>query len=495
MSDGRTTGLSKKFRPLEAFGPSRPGQYHLLPCRFVSLDDDRYLLTNEVGQYQTLCRHDLERFVQKSLPADSDLYRDLQAQHFLFDDDSSVALDLLALKYRTKAQRIAQFTALHLFVVTLRCDYTCKYCQVSRQTDDKLAYDMSQETADRALSLVFRSPSPAIKIEFQGGEPLLNFPIIRYVVEEAKRINREKGKTLQFVIATNLSLMDDDILAFCQAHGIDISTSLDGPEDLHNQNRPRPGRNGYQLTVEGIRKAQAALGRDHVSALMTTTEASLSRVKEIIDTYVAMGMDGIFLRSLSPYGFAVRTHEAAKYGVERWFAFYREGLDYILEINRQGVPFIEVQTAIILNKIFSPFGSGYVDLQSPSGAGISAIVYNYDGDVYASDEARMLAEMGDKTFRLGNVHTDAYEDILLSDTLLDTLESSLAESAPMCHDCGFLPYCGSDPVFHYTTQGDVVGHKALSGFCAKNMKLFRHIFHLLEDDAAAREILLRWVRL
>ncbi|WAK04451.1 His-Xaa-Ser system radical SAM maturase HxsB [Methylobacter sp. YRD-M1] len=486
--------LGKKFRSVPAFDRASSGQYQTLPCRFVKLDDNRYVLTNEVGEHLIVTRSQLEQFVRKSIPFHSDFYHDLKSKHFLIDDDSNVAIDLLALKYRTKAQRISQFTALHIFVVTLRCDYTCQYCQVSRQTDDKLAYDMSQETADRALEFVFRSPSPAIKIEFQGGEPLLNFPMIRYVVEQAKRINENHGKDVQFVITTNLSLLTDDILAFCLAHDICLSTSLDGPEELHNWNRPRPGKNGYQLTIEGIRKAQAVLGKDRVGALMTTTEASLPQVKEIIDTYLLLGMDAIFLRALSPYGFAVKTRQTEKYDVERWFEFYKEGLNYILDINRQGYPFVELYASLIINKIFSPFGTGYVDLQSPAGMAISAIVYNYDGDIYASDEARMLAEMGDKRFRLGSVYHDSYEDVILSDTVLDTLESTLSESLPMCNDCGFLPYCGTDPVYHYATQEDVIGHKATSGFCSKNMKIFRYLFTLLEDDSEARKILLSWVR-
>jgi hypothetical protein len=63
----------------------------------------------------------------------------------------------------------------------------------------------------------------------------------------------------------------------------------------------------------------------------------------------------------------------------------------------------------------------------------------------------------------------------------------------MCNDCGFLPYCGTDPVYHYATQGDVVGNKAISGFCAKNMKIIKHIVHLLEDDPSARKILMGWM--
>jgi len=72
---------------------------------------------------------------------------------------------------------------------------------------------------------------------------------------------------------------------------------------------------------------------------------------------------------------------------------------------------VEIYARILLTKILTPFATGYVDLQSPAGAGISVAVYNYDGDVYATDEARMLAEMGDRTFRLGNLHSNTYEEV------------------------------------------------------------------------------------
>lgn len=487
--------LAKKFKSIEEFDSAIQGSYQLLPSKFALLKDNHYLLTNEVGEHLTASRKQLEDYIKKTVSKDSDFYHDLKSKHFLIDDDSNVALDLLALKYRTKAQKISQFTALHLFVVSLRCDYTCQYCQVSRQTDDKTAYDMSEETANRSLDFVFKSPSPAVKIEFQGGEPLLNFEIIKYVVLAAIERNKQHKKHLLFVITTNLTFLSDDVLTFCLEYGIFLSTSLDGPEDLHNKNRPRPLKNGYKLTVDGIKKAQLTLGFNKVGALMTTTEASLTRVKEIIDEYLALEIDCIFLRPLSPYGFAIKNKQTDKYNLDRWFEFYKEGLDYIIELNKQGIFFTEIYTQIILSKIFSPFGTNYVDLQSPTGAGISAIVYNYDGDIYASDEARMLAEMGDKHFRLGNVHTSSYEDVMLSDVLLDTLEESLAESSPMCFDCGFLPYCGTDPSYHYATQHDVVGHKALSGFCNKNMSIFRHIFALLEKDEVTKNILLSWVRI
>jgi uncharacterized protein len=218
-------------------------------------------------------------------------------------------------------------------------------------------------------------------------------------------------------------------------------------------------------------------------------------VRDIVDTYLSLSFHGIFLRPLSPYGFAIKTGQASLYDARKWLEFYKEGLAYILEINKKGCRFSEYYSALMVQKIFSPFSTGYVDLQSPAGIGISGIVYNYDGDVYASDESRMLAEMGDKSFRLGNLLTDSYESIMRSPHLLEPLEASLAESVPMCTDCGFLPYCGADPVYHHATHGDSVGHKAISGFCAKNMGVLKHLFTIMEEDAVARKILMGWAHL
>lgn len=482
------------FKPGTDFLSTLNKGYTLLPSRFIRLDDNRYVVTNLVGEYVVLSRLELEQYVNHQIEPASLLYCDLKSKHFLFDEDSNVAIDLLALKYRSKAWRLSDFTGLHLFVVTLRCDHSCPYCQVSRQSEDKDAFDMTKETADAGLDFVFRSPSPEIKIEFQGGESLLNFNLIKYIVQEAERRNEKEGRKLDFVIATNLALLTEEILDFATQHEIYFSTSLDGPHWLHNTNRPRPGKDSYEKALEGIEKIRSRLGPDRVSALMTTTKESLPHVKDIIDEYAQLGFDGIFLRPLSPYGFAMRTQWYQAYDVSDWLDFYFRGLDYIIELNKNGHEFTEYYAAIILNKMFSATGTGYVDLQSPAGIGIAGIVFNYDGYVYASDEARMLAEMGDTTFQLGKLGRDSYEAIMTSDALLDTLESTMTECMPSCSDCGFQPFCGSDPLYHYATQRDPVGHKALSGFCKKNMAIFRRLITLMEDDLDARTVLLSWAR-
>lgn len=483
-----------KFQTLDHYEQGLATGYRLLPFNFTPLTADEYVLTNQAGEFLILDRATLYEFANHRLHYHSDAYASLKSKHFLLDDDSNVALDLLALKVRTKYQRLAEFTGLHMFVATLRCEHSCPYCQVSRQSDDKRAFDMSRETADKALAMVFRSPSRALKIEFQGGESMLNFDLVRYVVERAEEVNAQAQRDLQFVIATNLAVVSEDILLYCKEHDILVSTSLDGPADLHNTNRPRPGRDSYERAVAGIRRAREILGRDRVSALMTTTQASLSRGHDIVDEYVRQDFNGIFLRPLSPYGFAIKTKSYDAYDVDDWLRFYFEGLDYIIDLNRRGLFFIEHYAALILTKMLTPFDPGYVDLRSPAGIGIGALIYNYDGDVYASDESRMLAETGDKTFRLGNVHSNSWEEMMSSAALLDPLEASFTGSAPMCSDCAFEPFCGADPVFHHATQGDVVGHKPSSAFCRRNMEIFRRLITRMREDEEVRSIFLRWVK-
>jgi uncharacterized protein len=470
-----------------------PHSWQLLPLRFHRLDTDSVVLTSLVGEHVFVAPDELDAVVDGTC-TDQELLARLRAAHLIQLPGEKLPAELLAIKLRTRMRRLPDSTGLHIFVVTLRCEHTCRYCQVSRQPTAKNEFDMTEQTARQALELAFMSPSPHIKIEFQGGEPLLNFSLIRWITIEAKRMNKEHGKDLAFVIATNLALLDDEILDFCAAEDIYLSTSLDGPEDLHNGNRRRPGQDSWQQAVAGIKLAQDRLGMDKVSALVTTTAASLNRAAEIVDLYAELGLRGVFLRPISPYGFALRRRGGAGYEVSQWLEFYQAGLERITELCSQGVPMMEIYASIIAKKMLTNSDPGYVDLTSPAGIGIGALVYNYDGDVYASDEGRMLAEMNDRTFRLGNVHDSSYADLMLSDSLLDPLMESVTLSAPMCSTCAFEPYCGADPVFHHATAGNFLGHKAFSAFCQRNMGVFTMLLRKMCDDPYFLDLMRQWAR-
>jgi His-Xaa-Ser system radical SAM maturase HxsB len=366
---------------------------------------------------------------------------------------------------------------------------------VSRKDVNADNADMSKATAKKTVDLIFKSPSPAVKIEFQGGEPLQNFTIVKYIVEYAEWKNLFAKKNLEFVICTNLTLIDENILTYFKKHHIYISTSLDGPKELHNQNRPlQLTDDSYNIVTEKIALCRKYLGHDGVSALMTTTRFSLSRLKDVVDEYRNQGFNDIFLRALNPYGFAKRENNSIGYSMDEFMTKYLETLDYIININLHGTYFMEAFATLLLTRMLTPFSTGFVDMQSPAGVGISGVIYNYDGNVYVSDEARMLASTGDYRFLMGNVHKNSYQELFNSEFMHSLIRSTCLESLPQCSECAFQTFCGSDPVRNYSEQGDIIGHCSRSAICKRNKAVINYLLRLIKrKDKNIDDVLWSWI--
>jgi uncharacterized protein len=486
-----------QFYPREHYGYAHQQGYTLLPFRFDRRIKGNVLITNDAGEFLLLGPNDFSAFTAHTLTSDNPVYFDLKAKHFLADKESSAHLEFLAAKYRTKKSFLDGFVKLHIFVTSLRCNQSCPYCQVSRQVEGANAntFDMGPEVLARSVRLMLASPAPCVTMEFQGGEPLVNFDIVKEAVHLSRSLNDGIEKKIDYVICTNLALLKDEHLDFCKINNILISTSLDGPAYLHDKNRPmNKGAPSHEIVTRNIRRAQEALGKHAVSALMTTTRESLRYPKEIVSEYLRMDLGSIFVRDLNPFGFAVKTAPVIGYSIDEFIDFYKKVLAEVLEVNRGGTTFSEAYASMILTKILTPWPVGFVDLQSPTGAGLGVVLYNYDGNVYASDEARMLAEVGDFTFRLGNVLEDSTNDIFFGETMQTIAAAACNESLAGCSDCAYQTYCGADPVRHYKTQGDIFGNRANSSYCRKNMAIIKHLFDLMEErDPDLERIFWAWI--
>lgn len=477
--------------------PVVPEPYIILPFHFCRFPDDKVLLVNEVGEYHYLQSGVFADLISYRLAPGSPPFLDLKGKHFLTDTSLTPVINLLAIKYRTKRAFLRNFTVLHMVVVTVRCNHRCHYCHASSQSENERQWDMNQETASNVVKTIMQTPSPSVKIEFQGGEPLLNFEIVKRITREAKKINHFKRKDLSFVICTNLTMMDDKKLRYLKREGITISTSLDGPKEIHDLHRVmRDGRSSYDSFIDRLDRCRKFMGNKYQSALMTITKDSLPNLKAIIDEYVHLGFEGIFLRCLNPYGYARQdTHKGRlEYDVSEFLEAYKKALEYIITLNIGGKRFVEYYATILLSRILTPFSTGFVDLQSPSGAGICGAVYNFNGDVYPTDESRMLAMMGDQKFRMGNVNTDSHAKIFLSPILRQLVAKSCLETMPGCYACAFQVFCGADPIRNYTLQGDIVGHRPTSDFCIRNKSIITFLLDLVEQgDPGTMDVFWSWI--
>jgi uncharacterized protein len=474
---------------------SAKASYTLLPFQFGRFKGEECLIVNETGEYHFIDRIGLERLIDGTLFPESNHFDELRSKQFIGTGDLAGTLDMVATRYRTRKHFITNFTSLHMMVLTVRCNQDCQYCQVSAESDEAYQYDMSPAVAEKAVEVAFMSPSPYVKIEFQGGEPTLNWDALVHAVHKGEELNRAKKKALEFVVCTNLTGITPEKLEFFRDHKVCISTSLDGPQSLHDKNRIlRKGGGTYDTFIANYQEAINICGAELISALMTTTTDNIDRLKEVVDEYVRLGFPGVFIRSLNPYGLAAKNTQQLGYSMEYFAKRYEEALDYIIELNLKGRPFTEYFASILLSRILTPFSTGFVDLQSPSGAGISGVIYDYNGDVYPADEARMLSRMCDKRFLMGNVFTDSYKDIFGGPVLREIVAKSIVEIMPGCSSCVYRTYCGADPIRNYLETGDIIGKRPGSTFCEKNMAIFEILFKKLRDaDDDVMDVFWSWI--
>lgn len=468
--------------------------YIKLPFNFKYIDNI-VLLVNQAGEHLYLTKEHFHAFTMDKLSPNDETYKMLKAKHFLtISSELNQVIEMLATKLRTRKEYLADFTSLHMIVITLRCNCLCKYCHASSVDINNKKYDMSWDTAKKTIDMIFQSPSKDIKIEYQGGEPLLNWNILKQSVLYAEFLNKLAKKTVGFVICTNLMDITDEQIDFCNKHNIEISTSLDGTKELHDCNRQsRIYPSSYDSFIRNSKRVNAKLGENGASPLLTITQTNLHKLHEVVDEYIRQGYNAIFLRALNPYGNAVQNKSELGYSTEEFVEAYKDTLKYIIDLNRQGIEFTECFTALLLSRILTPFSTGFVDLQSPSGAGISGAIYNYDGKIYPADEARMLARMGDDYFCMGTVR-DTYQKVFGGQIIRNIVYNSCVETMPVCSECVYQQYCGADVIRNYLETKDLMGYRLNSGFCKKNRLILDHIFTLLRtDDEQMLDIFWSWI--
>jgi uncharacterized protein len=474
----------------------KPSTSFAMPFKHRAVDG-KTLITNTEGSFLLLSGEDFRAFAEGTVDTDSPLYRRLAERNFI----RAVAdTRKIADRMRTRKVFLNQGPNLHIVVVTLRCNETCVYCHASRADMTATHTDMTKEIADQTIDKIFATTNSNVTIEFQGGEPLVNFPMVKHIIEIAREKNKTADKRLEFTMVSNLSLMDEEKLAYLVENKVQICTSIDGPEHLHDKQRKLPGLSAHKsatVWIKRINEAYAAMGLDptlyHVEALLTTTREALPQWKEIVDTYVGLGCRALFLRPVDPFGFADKTGHKIEYPRSEYMDFYRNAVDYIIELNKQGVEILERFAAIFLTKILGGEDPNFLDIRNPCGAGIGQIAYNYDGKVFTCDEGRMLHEMGDSSFLIGDVGKTSYRELMGHETVRALAIASNLDAQPDCVNCTYQPYCGVCPVHNHRTQGTIFGRMRESSLCAVHKGIQDHLFAKLGGgDAQVIEILQKW---
>lgn len=450
---------------------------------------NEYLITNDAGRYLFVNEKTFDSLIKNNEIGQDD-YERLKENFFIYDEHENVFTEKMKYSVRDNKSYLFSSTALHIFVLTNICNMSCIYCQAKDDTNI-VHHTMSKEIAEKSVDIALSSPSRFLTFEFQGGEPLANFEVLKHIVLYTEE--HKKSKNISYSIVTNLTLLTEEMLDFLIQYEINISTSLDGLEVVHNTNRVlQNGQGTYNIVVEKIKAIQER--NYEVGAIQTTTKESLKYHKEIIDTYVSCKQNSIFIRPLTKLGTAERVWDEIGYTAEEFIEFYEKCLRYIIKLNQEGIDICERHAMIFLKKILGGFSENYMELRSPCGATIGQMAYFYDGNVFTCDEGRMLYEMGEDAFKLGNVFENNYDDLIKAPACKAVCIASLLEGQLKCCDCVYQPYCGTCPVINFAQERDLFFKNIHSFRCKVYCGMLDVIFSILHDNKPEEiEVFNKWI--
>jgi len=433
--------------------------------RFKKFDSDTYLITNDVAKYSFLNKDEFAKFIAGEIK-DWCKYDELLEKWFIKNDEYEKKMTL---KYAKKNEFLAFWPSLHIIVTTLRCNHKCQYCHAAVAPMTAKEMDMTEETAKKVVDTIFYTSNPNLTIEFQGWESLVNWDIVKYIIEYAEIKATHLKKNVQFALVSNLTLMDDEKLDYLIEHNVWISTSLDWDEETHNFNRTFKDWNSFDQVVYWIKKINEEYEKRWIKdlwgefkkvwALTTVTKKTLWRYKELIDTFVDLWLDWIFLRPLNPYGFAAADLEKLGYTTEKFVEFYDKSMNYILELNKKWNNFREALSSIYLSKILTDKDPNYLDERSPCWACIGQVAYNYDGKIYSCDEWRMLGRMWDDNFLMTEVTEsweETYKNMIDSETTKTMVQASTLDGLPWYNDSVYKPYIWVCPIHSYKSFWNII---------------------------------------
>lgn len=434
--------------------------------------NDRYVRLSRTGRAILLTSEEDSQINEFFM--DSDLFDRLERTgHIVTAANSSKVFEELA----TWLKGTYDGPGLHIVVPTRRCNLNCTYCHMYPQpvSSAPIDTDLQPETVPHIARFILSSPRSSIAVEFQGGEPFLNFPAIVQMVEEVNRLNVIAGKTIKFGIVSNLMVVNDEQLAYCRDHKIGISYSLNGPQQMHDLFRI--ARNGTGSHASVVRKMEHI--KEHFPGLLASyplfviTEDNMDSMCSMAEYYFNLGFKELGLIHLKNLGNA---RGQVGFDMRKFIPHYFNLLDYLYEKNRAASSttayYTERTVHLALRKILGSTNPLFVDWRNPIGYFSNCVIYDTDGQILPVDEARSMRDV----FGLGNVRDTTYDELIRSRSTFKTINLSIRDRDEVCRECTFNPYCGVSPVLHYAKTGHLAPEAHVSEECTLVLAVFDWVF-------------------
>ncbi len=322
------------------------------------------------------------------------------------------------------------------------CNLKCKYCFAEEGEYHGKRELMSLEVGKKAIDFLIKSSGSRknLEVDFFGGEPLMNFDVVKGIVEYARSVEKEAGKNFRFTITTNGILFNDEIQQYINDNMHNVVLSIDGRKDVHDRMRPRAGGQGsYDSIVPKFQKLADSRNQTDYYVRGTFTRYNLDFAKDVLHLadlgFKQISVEPVVAADSEPY--SIREQDLPVI-----FDEYEKLALEILERRKNGQWFNFFHFMIDLTG-----GPCVVKRMVGCGSGTEYLSVTPTGDLYPCHQF-----VGMEQFKMGHVDTGV--------TMPETrkrFEGCNVYTKPKCRECWARFYCSGGCVANsYNAHGDLI---------------------------------------
>ena len=346
----------------------------------------------------------------------------------------------MATAFKERSGNVIKALCLH---VSHTCNLNCGYCFASQGKYHGERALMSFEVGKRALDFLMENSGRRhnLEVDFFGGEPLMNFDVVKQLVAYARSVEKERGKNFRFTLTTNGMLIDDDVIDFCNREMSNVVLSLDGRKEINDRTRVDYAGNGsYDRIVPKFQKLVKARGGKNYYMRGTFTHANPDFTNDVFH----MADLGFTELSMEPVVCAPDDPAAL---TEQDLAVVKEQYELLafdmLRREKEGKPITFYHYMLDLEN-----GPCIYKRISGCGSGTEYMAVTPWGDLYPCHQF-----VGEEAYKLGDIWSG-----ITNTALREEFRACNAYARPECRDCWAKLYCsGGCAANAYHASGSIRG--------------------------------------
>ncbi len=346
----------------------------------------------------------------------------------------------MAGKLKQKTSGVVKALCIH---IAHSCNLNCAYCFASQGKYQGERALMSFEVGKRALDFLIENSKGRrnLEVDFFGGEPLMNFDVVKQLVAYARSVEKEAGKNFRFTLTTNGMLIDDDVIDFANREMSNVVLSLDGRKEIHDRYRvDYAGKGSWERIVPKFQKLVEARGGKNYYMRGTFTHANpdfLEDIRTMLDLgFTELSMEPVVCAPDDP---SALTEEDLVIVKEQ----YEKLAELMLRRRKEGRPFTFYHYMIDLKG-----GPCIYKRVSGCGSGTEYMAVTPWGDLYPCHQF-----VGDEKFKLGDIWNG-----VTNTEIQGQFADCNVYARPECADCWAKLYCsGGCAANAYHATGAITG--------------------------------------